>query len=99
VISGAPFNSGILVHGSAAATTFEHAPAPTEIRRRVAGLEDLCNRFGVSLPAAALQFPRRHRAVATVLAGMRSVAELEANLRWLREPIPEAFWQAAEVLP
>ena len=46
------------------------------------------------LPAAALQFPRAHPAVVNVLVGARSQAELDANLRFAREPIPAAFWMA-----
>jgi D-threo-aldose 1-dehydrogenase len=40
----------------------------------------VCARHGVALAAAALQFPLGHPAVASVVTGMRSVAEVEANL-------------------
>ena len=44
------------------------------------------------LRAAALQFPRAEPAVAVVLAGARSIAELDDNLAMLAWPIPAAFW-------
>jgi D-threo-aldose 1-dehydrogenase len=40
-----------------------------------------------------LQFPRAHPAVACVLAGARSVAELTENLALVAQPIPAAFWR------
>ena len=42
----------------------------------------------MSLPAAALQFPLAHPAVAAVIPGPRDVAEFEANLKLLPHPIP-----------
>ena len=45
------------------------------------------------LAAAALQFPLAHPAVASVVAGARSRAEVDANVQLVRRPIPSAFWQ------
>jgi D-threo-aldose 1-dehydrogenase len=46
----------------------------------------------VPLPAAALQFPLAHRAVAAIIPGPRNVEEFHANVRLLRHPIPAALW-------
>jgi D-threo-aldose 1-dehydrogenase len=73
---------------------FNYAPAPPEVVARVARIESACAAFGVPLQAAALQFPRAHPAVACVLVGARSVAEIEDNLAHARHPIPHAFWAA-----
>lgn len=43
-------------------------------------------------PAAALQFPFRHPAVASVLTGARSVTELEANVTSFEVPLPWTLW-------
>jgi len=43
--------------------------------------------------AAAIQFPLAHPAVATVLTGVASTAELETNVRMFRTQIPPALWQ------
>jgi len=64
------------------------------IIERVAALERICAQFTVPLPAAALQFPLGHPAVASVLPGARSVAEFDENLRLARHPIPVEFWRA-----
>ncbi|HTS24218.1 MAG TPA: aldo/keto reductase [Casimicrobiaceae bacterium] len=98
IVVGGPYNSGILAtgaHPSAGAVPyFNYAPASAEIVARVARIEALCAAFSVPLRAAALQFPRAHPAVATVLVGARRVAEIEENVALARQPIPRAFWSA-----
>jgi D-threo-aldose 1-dehydrogenase len=55
-------------------------------------IKSVCDRFEVPLPAAALQFPFAHPRVCTVLLGVRSIEELEKDLRWLDIPIPQELW-------
>ena len=92
IIAGAPFNSGVLAVGSKAAATYDHAPAPASILDRVRAIEAVCAAHSVPLAAAALQFPLRHPVVATVLPGLRSLAELASAVAWFRADIPEGFW-------
>ena len=93
---GGPFNSGILATGArpadGTAPYFNYAPAPPKIVESVAAIEQTCAEFGIPLPAAALQFPAAHPAVATVIPGARSVAEFDANLRLAQVAIPREFW-------
>ena len=49
-------------------------------------------KFSKQLKAAAIQFPLRHPAVASVLTGCRSVRELDENVRMFQAPIPSALW-------
>jgi D-threo-aldose 1-dehydrogenase len=93
VINGGVFNSGILATGAGAGATYEYGDAPPAVRERVARLTALCQRHGVSVKAAALQFPLAHPAVKTLLLGGRSIAHLQENLRLLPVPIPAALWQ------
>ena len=96
IVLGGPFNSGILATGSrprdGAPPYFDYAPAPAAMVARVRALEIVCEKYDVPLAAAALQFPAAHPAVAVVLAGARSVAELDANLALARMPIPAMLW-------
>jgi D-threo-aldose 1-dehydrogenase len=98
IVLGGPYNSGILATGATpkdgSAPYFNYAPAPRAIVERVAAIERVCAKFAVPLKAAALQFPRAHPAVATVLAGARSIDELDDNLRMAAMPIPGEFWLA-----
>jgi D-threo-aldose 1-dehydrogenase len=91
VIVGGVFNSGVLIAPDVG-SLYNYVPAPDEVIQRAQRIRAVCDRFGVPLPAAALQFPLAHPRVSTVLIGFRSIAELEDDLRWLQTPIPADLW-------
>ena len=95
VIIGGPYSSGILASGSVEGAMFDYAPASPEVLARVRTLENLCAEYGISLRAAALQFPLRHPAVVSVIPGARSLDELQQNAGALAEQVPTGFWQSA----
>jgi D-threo-aldose 1-dehydrogenase len=95
VVIAAPFNSGILATGDPGS---DHGQADPDVARRLDGLVAASRRHGVSLAAAALQFPLAHPAVASVVVGNRSAAELDRNAGALREPIPADFWRELKAL-
>jgi D-threo-aldose 1-dehydrogenase len=88
VIAGGVFNSGVLAGGD----TFDYAAAPPEVVAWVERLRETCARHDVPLPAAALQFPLRHPAVATVLVGCRTSEEVAENVRLSGLEVPDALW-------
>jgi D-threo-aldose 1-dehydrogenase len=93
VIIGGPYNSGILATGARPGATYNYVEASPAMLERVAAIEAVCGRHQVPLQAAALQFPMAHPAVAAVIPGARSVAEVEQNCGLFRLPIPGDFWQ------
>jgi D-threo-aldose 1-dehydrogenase len=60
---------------------------------RVRRIEAVCRRHDVPLPAAALQFPFGHPALASVVAGLRSAAEVTQAVAWMRHPIKPDLWR------
>jgi D-threo-aldose 1-dehydrogenase len=90
---GGPFNSGILANPFAPNATFNYDKAARPWVEKAQRLDAVCRRHGVSLKAAAIQFPLGHPAVVSVLSGARSVAELEENVAAFREELPAALWQ------
>ncbi|MFL6681915.1 MAG: aldo/keto reductase [Burkholderiaceae bacterium] len=90
IVIGGAFNSGLL----AGQAKFDYADAPPELLRRAAALRATCAEFDVPLEAAALQFPLGHPAVASVLSGMRSPAQVRQNVAWFERPIPAGLWDA-----
>jgi len=72
--------------------TFDYVPAGQDIIGRAAALKSVCDRHGVPLMAAAIQFPMHHPAVATVLTGPRSPEHVVVNNEMLRFPIPNELW-------
>jgi len=94
IVVGGVFNSGILATGTAVAhPTYNYEPADARTLTRVRGIEHACAEYGVPLAAAALQFPLGHPAVATVLPGARSTAEVRANVDAVGTPIPSGLWE------
>ena len=88
IIVGGPLNSGIL----AGRDTWNYAAAPADVVARVEAIRAVCDRHGVPLPAAALQFPLAHPAVAAIIPGPRISSEFTENLELLRWKIPAALW-------
>ena len=92
VIAGGPYNSGILAVGPRAGATFNYRAATPEMMAKAERIDALCSQYQVPLKAAALQFILAHPAIASVIPGARSVAEVEENVRLLAWPIPAALW-------
>jgi len=91
VICGGVFNSGILADPGLGGH-YNYLPAPPEVVARARRLQAVCERHGVPLPAAAIQFPLGHPAVASVVVGARSAAELDEDVDMFRWPIPAVLW-------
>lgn len=95
IVLGGAYNSGILATGTrrGGAVYYNYESAPATIVERVAGIEAVCDAHGVTLAAAALQFPLAHPVVASVIPGMGSARRVEQTIAYWRESIPAAFWQ------
>lgn len=89
VIAGA-FNSGILAGNK----KFNYTDAPPELLARVDALHAVCEEQGVTMQAAALQFPLAHPAALTIASGARNGDQLKANAAWFEEDIPASFWSS-----
>ena len=93
VIAAGIFNSGLLADPRPGAT-FDYTPAPPELIARARSIAAVCESRGVSLRAAALQFPTLHPVVTTVLVGARSPGEIEENARLFATELPDELWPA-----
>ena len=91
VIAAGVFNSGLLADPRPGAT-FDYHPACPEQLERALAVRAVCQRHGVPLRAAAIQFPFTHPAVTAVLVGARSGAEVTDAVRMAAVPIPAALW-------
>lgn len=94
LIAAAPFNSGLLAGGE----HFDYAAAPAPVREAAKRLAEACAEFAIPLPAAALQYPLRHPAVVTMVAGARNASELRQQAAWLDYPISEDVWRVLEAV-
>jgi D-threo-aldose 1-dehydrogenase len=93
VVAAAVFNSGLLSQARVPDdATYAYRQAAPELLARARAIAAVCERHGVELPAAALQFPLRQRAIRTVLIGMGFAEHVTANVERARAPIPERLW-------
>ncbi|MFF8926521.1 aldo/keto reductase [Streptomyces longwoodensis] len=92
VVIGGPFNSGLLADPRPGAT-YNYATAPPEMLDRALRIKEVAERHGTGLRGAALRFCSAHPAVAAVLVGTRSAAEVTDCAQQFATPVPEAFWQ------
>ncbi|MFE0377439.1 aldo/keto reductase [Streptomyces inhibens] len=91
VIIGGVFNSGLLADPKPGAM-YNYAEAPGELLDRALRIRTISEAHGVPLRAAALTFPFGHPAVASVMVGARSPAEVHDAAAQLYRPVPAALW-------
>ena len=75
---------------------YDYGDASRQLVDRAGRIADVCERHGVSLPAAAIAFPLAHPAVASVCLGARSPQQVERNVDLHRQPIPAGALARAE---
>ena len=92
VILGGPYNSGILTGGVKSGATHDYVAAPAHLIEKAQKIEAVCQRHGVELGAAAIQFPLFHPAVCSVIPGALSVTEVKQNVARRSAKIPVELW-------
>ena len=85
------FNSGVLARPQAG-SWYDYGPASGETLERAATMDSVCQHHGVSLQAAAVNFPLLNPNVTAVVVGMAAPAEVDENLAALRTPVPDDLW-------
>ena len=90
IVVGGPYSSGILAGGA----TFEYAPASAEVMAKVQRIKNVCERFAVSVKAAALHFSLAHPASAAVIPGASRPERIVEDHDAMNEQVPYDFWRA-----
>ena len=85
------FNSGVLARPRAG-SWYDYGPASDGTLARAAAVDSVCQRYGVTLRAAAVSFPLTNPSVTSVIVGMAAPAEVDENLAALRTPVPDDLW-------
>ncbi len=84
-------NSGLMVDPDRGGH-FDYGPPPAAMVVRARRIARICERHGVPVRAAAIQFPLAHPAVTGLIAGVRTAAHLDDYPASLRLQIPAALW-------
>jgi D-threo-aldose 1-dehydrogenase len=90
VLVGGVFNSGVLARPQPGAT-YDYAVADAEIVTRATRIRAVCERHGLPVGAAALQFSLSHPAVTAAVVGARNPAEITEDAGYLAQPMPAAL--------
>ncbi len=91
IVAAAVYNSGLL-STLRPGGRYEYGAVPPEQLARAERLAEVCERHGVTLPEAALQFPLREPAVRSVVVGAATAEHARENVRRMQVEIPEALW-------
>ena len=94
IITGGPYNSGILASGAIPGAFYNYDPAPEKIMNKVKKIDNICREFKVPLKTAALQFPLMHPTHLAVIPGGQSASEMKNNLESVNFEIPVDLWEA-----
>jgi len=88
---GGVFGSGVLADPRPGAR-YNYAPASAGVIERAAQIRAVCDRYGVSLRAAAMRFPLRAPAVRAIVVGARSPQEIREDVSDFRASVPDALF-------
>ncbi|MFF7930608.1 aldo/keto reductase [Streptomyces sp. NPDC007940] len=93
VVAVGVFNSGLLSKDRPAeGMKYDYQDAPTDLVRRALAIAEVCERYGTTLPAAAIAFPRTHPAVVNVTLGMRTAEQVRRNVELHARRVPDGLW-------
>ncbi|GGM08801.1 aldo/keto reductase [Micromonospora yangpuensis] len=91
VLAAGVYNSGLLADPKPGAF-YDYAPADAALVERAHAIRTVCDRHGVPLRAAAIQFPLGHPAVASVVVGAHDPRQIADNITMFEWDIPGALW-------
>jgi len=94
IVTGGPYNSGILATGAKPGAFYNYDPAPQEILDRVNAIDAVCKSHDVRMVDAAFQFPLLHPAHVAVIPGGQGTSEMAGNLQAAQADIPAELWAA-----
>lgn len=99
VLNAAPYGSGLLAKGPDAYPRYAYREAPATYVERAARMAAICDRYGVPLAAAALQFSLRDPRITTTIVGMSRPERIAETLTLATNPIADECWDELSRLP
>jgi D-threo-aldose 1-dehydrogenase len=93
IILAGVFNSGILAKGIGDNITYNYDKIPNHIREKYIIVSEVCDRYNVPVPAAALQFSYANKLISSMILGMDRVEQIKQNISFFNHSIPEDLWK------
>jgi D-threo-aldose 1-dehydrogenase len=98
IVVATPLERGLLAVGTGGGHVQGGREHSEDVIRLVARVEDLCERYDVSLLAVSLQWLTRHPQVASAIPGPRTADEAVANTRAASVDIPDELWRELDAI-
>ena len=92
-LNAAPYGSGILAKGPRAYPRYMYDQASEHYVQYAFKIEAVCQRYGVPLAAAALQFSLRDPRITSTIVGVSRPERLAETVALAEWPIPDDLWQ------
>lgn len=99
VLNAAPYGSGILSRGPDSYPRYAYQAAPPEMVERAYRLRAICDRYGIPLAAAALQFSLKDPRIVSTIVGASRPDRIEQTLVLAAFEIPDELWEELEAVP
>jgi D-threo-aldose 1-dehydrogenase len=96
VVNAAVLGGGILAVGTARSTRYGYREALPDTLTAIAAIEGVCQRHGVPLAAAAMQFSLRDERINSTLVGFSRQERVDETIRLAEWPIPDELWSDVE---
>ena len=93
IILAGIFNSGILAKGIGDNITYNYDKIPNHIREKYIIVSEVCDRYNVPVPAAALQFSYANKLISSMILGMDRVEQIKQNISFFNHSIPDDLWK------
>ena len=93
IILAGVFNSGILAKGIGDNVTYNYDKIPNHIREKYIIVSEVCDRYNVPVPAAALQFSYANKLISSMILGMDRIEQIQQNISFFNHSIPDDLWK------
>jgi D-threo-aldose 1-dehydrogenase len=98
VVNAAVYGGGILARDPGETTNYGYRPAAAETLQAIASMSRLCERFGIDLATAAMQWSLRDERIASTVIGFSKPERITSIMRAATTKLPEPFWSELEEL-
>ena len=93
IILAGVFNSGILAKGIGENVTYFYDKIPEKIKVKYNKILEVCAKYNVPVPAAALQFSYANTLISSMILGMERAEQVNQNISNFEYKIPSELWR------
>jgi D-threo-aldose 1-dehydrogenase len=97
VVNAAPYGGGLLVKGPQAVPRYMYRPASPDVLGRAERMANVCQRHGIPLAAAALQFSLRDPRITSTIVGFSHPERVAQTIALAATDIPDRLWPELNV--